>query len=119
MERITDRAIPMLVSSEGILRNREVTEIETLLLPLQFGSRYTRFVGTHVNLGKPHTFWTDPLGECRIKAVRPLFADRSASDLVPPDTRNPDVFANVISLAQAYGGRRVSHLTVIDGGANT
>jgi hypothetical protein len=118
IERITERGVPMIVSSEGLMRGREVAEIETLLLPLQFGSRFTRFVGCHVNLGKPQAFWDEPLASCRIKAVRPLFAERTSGDEVDPeDHRNADVFANVVSIAQLYGGRRIAHLTVIDGGA--
>lgn len=120
IERMTMHGVPTLISSEGIMRDHEKTEIETLLLPLRYGSRCTRFVGTHVNLGKPRALWHQPLTACRIQSTRPLFSDRGSSGIENPNAdREPDVFANVVSIAQAYGGRRIGHLTVIDGGLAT
>jgi len=117
VERMTVHGVPMVISSEGELTSKEVTEIETMILPLQYGSRFSRFVGTHVNLGKPQAFWDGRLSVCDIKSVRPLFSDRTTTEIEMDDNAQAsNVFANVIPLAKAYGGRRIGHLTVIDGG---
>lgn len=117
IERMTTHGIPMVISSEGELSSKEVTEIETLILPLQYGSRFGQFIGTHVNLGKPQAFWGGGLSICEIKSVRPLFSDRTGTQIEDGDGGQvSNEFTNVIPLTKAYGGRRVGHLTVIDGG---
>jgi len=103
---------PSVISFVGVSQNDQLIECEMLLLPLLNGDdTAARVLGACFQLENPKWYGIEPIIENQLKHARPIEID--TTEVVIPLA--PVLLDGRVRHKQA--GRKVQHLTVIDGGA--
>jgi hypothetical protein len=111
----------VVLTFEGVSRNRRTNPFEMLLLPLEGGFESPRCLGVMSTGQKSFWLGADPVVESRIESVRVVNPDREPMFLKNrPAIAVPSLAPYELPLPNAdqplSGARRIRHLVVLDGG---
>lgn len=111
----------VIISFDGVSRNRRINAFELLLLPLDGGSENPRSLGAVTAVERPFWLGADPILESHISSLRVVDPDREPMYLknrpaVPVPSLAPSETALAESRETGDSGRRIRHLVVFEGG---
>ncbi|RLQ87748.1 PAS domain-containing protein [Notoacmeibacter ruber] len=121
--RLTDQALSghaiSVISMDGHSKNGSRIGYELLLLPLASEETGKRAFGSAVASSNPYWLGTDPIVEWKLRSVRIIDPERE-SDLLSQRAQIdvPPLAPSRAAIQEVPAGRKIAHLTVLDGGRN-
>jgi hypothetical protein len=114
-----------VISFEGTSKDRRTLSFDCIFLPLDSESESQRLFGAMFAKEKPFWLGADIIVDCKVTSVRVVDADKEYVFLnTRPSVQVPSIRPSLGSLngrpskehPSVYTGKRMGHLTVIDGG---